>query len=145
MLRRPQYHPDGTQRAPRITVQAAPERARHAAIMSASPVTDTTVSRTQWLFDVLAISAAYVAAALLRLVFPFTEHGASWVWLPSGVALASLLVLGRDRWPGILLGACASSLLSDRQLIPAVVARCYPPAEGLPAYVVSTRRRGFWC
>src|SRR4051812_34348947 len=117
-----------------------------AARLSCAGVSGTAHSaRARWLLDVLAVAAVYIGAALLRLVFPFTEHGASWVWLPSGVALASLLLLGRDRWPGILLGACASSLLSDRQLIPAVVARCYPPAEGLPAYVVSTRRRGFWC
>ena len=45
-------------------------------------------SRTRWVAEALAVAAAYVVAATLRFVFPFTEQGASWVWLPSGVALA---------------------------------------------------------
>ena len=52
-------------------------------------------SRTRWLAEVLVVAAAYVAAATLRFVFPFTEQGASWVWLPSGLALAALLLRGR--------------------------------------------------
>ena len=100
-------------------------------------------ARARWLLDVLAVAAAYIVAALLRLVFPFTEHGASWVWLPSGVALASLLLLGRDRWPGILIGALVSSVLSDRQVAPAVVAACYAPGEALLAYTIATRGGGF--
>ena len=51
-----------------------------------------------------------VVGARLRLVFPFTTAGASWVWLPSGVSLAALLLLGRNRWPGITLGALAARL-----------------------------------
>ena len=43
--------------------------------------------------------------AHLRLFFPFTEDGASWVWIPSGLALAALLLRGTDRWPGVALGA----------------------------------------
>jgi hypothetical protein len=42
-------------------------------------------SRTRWVAEALAVAAAYVVAATLRFVFPFTEQGASWVWLPSGV------------------------------------------------------------
>jgi PAS domain S-box-containing protein len=102
-------------------------------------------ARARWLLDVLAVAATYIVAALLRLVFPFTEHGASWVWLPSGVALASLLLLGRDRWPGILIGALVSSVLSDRQVAPAIVAACYAPGEALLAYSIVTRGGGFEC
>ena len=102
-------------------------------------------ARARWLLDVLAVAAAYIVAALLRLVFPFTEHGASWVWLPSGVALASLLLLGRDRWPGILIGALVSAVLSDKQVAPALVAACYAPGEALLAYSIVTRGGGFEC
>ena len=88
----------------------------HAPRLSWAVVAETAQpARARWLLDVLAVAAAYIVAALLRLVFPFTEHGASWVWLPSGVALASLLLLGRDRWPGIFIGALVSSVLSDNR------------------------------
>jgi PAS domain S-box-containing protein len=102
-------------------------------------------ARARWLFDLLAVATAYIVAALLRLVFPFTEHGASWVWLPSGVAIASLLLLGRNRWPGICAGALISSYLSDHQVVPAVVAGCYAPGEALLAYTIARRGGGFEC
>jgi two-component system, cell cycle sensor histidine kinase and response regulator CckA len=102
-------------------------------------------TRARWLLDVLAVAMAYIVASLLRLVFPFTEHGASWVWLPSGIALASLLLLGRDRWPGVLIGAFVSSILSDKQWTPAIVAGCYAPGEALLAYAIATRGGGFEC
>ena len=116
----------------------------HAPRLSWAVVAETAhPARARWLLDVLAVAAAYIVAALLRLVFPFTEHGASWVWLPSGVALASLLLLGRDRWPGIFIGALVSSVLSDKQVLPALVAACYAPGEALLAYAIATRGGGF--
>ena len=64
-------------------------------------------SRATWIIEVLVLAALYAAGAWLRLFFPFTDHGASWVWIPSGISLAALLLRGVDRWPGIALGAVA--------------------------------------
>ena len=49
-----------------------------------------TTERVRWLADIIIIAVLFVVGARLRLVFPFNAPGASWVWLPSGVALASL-------------------------------------------------------
>jgi PAS domain S-box-containing protein len=101
-------------------------------------------SRTRWLAEVLVVAAAYVAAATLRFVFPFTEQGASWVWLPSGLALAALLLRGRSLWPGVALGAFFSSVLADHTtLAPAFVATVYAPSEALIATMIIMRRGVF--
>ncbi len=65
----------------------------------------STRSRAAWIVEIALIAALYVLGAHLRLFFPFTEVGASWVWIPSGISLAALLLRGTDRWPGIALGA----------------------------------------
>ena len=43
-------------------------------------------SRITWIADVALIAALYVVGAHLRLSFPFTAVGASWVWIPSGIS-----------------------------------------------------------
>ena len=40
-------------------------------------------SRATWIIEVLVLAALYAAGAWLRLFFPFTDHGASWVWTKS--------------------------------------------------------------
>ena len=101
-------------------------------------------SRTRWVAEVLAVAAAYVVAATLRFVFPFTEQGASWVWLPSGVALAALLLRGRSLWPGVALGGFLSSVLADQTtLAPAFVAAIYAPSEALIATTIIMHRGVF--
>ena len=98
-------------------------------------------SRTRWVAEAVVVAAAYVVAATLRFVFPFTEHGASWVWLPSGVALAALVLRGRSLWPGIALGGFLSSVLADQtSLWPAFVAAVYAPSEALIATTIIMRR-----
>jgi two-component system cell cycle sensor histidine kinase/response regulator CckA len=109
----------------------------------ASTVSSTANPRVRWTLDVLALTAAYVIAAELRLVFPFTEHGASWVSLPSGVALAALLLLGRNRWPGVALGAVVASILSDRQWLPGILAGGCASGEALLAATIVLGRGPF--
>ncbi len=89
--------------------------------------------------EFLVIAAAYVVFGVLRLVFPFTAHGASWIWLPSGVALAVLLLRGRNRWPAIAVGAFIASYLTDAIVWSAVVAAIYAPCEALLATVIIER------
>ncbi len=54
---------------------------------------------------VLAIAAVYFAAAKLGFTMAFAAEQVSPAWPPTGIALAALLVLGRDAWPGVALGA----------------------------------------
>ena len=91
MIRRRTTWPDRGVRAHEPNVcrkraTSAFERAGSAVIMLNTMTGAVEQSRTRWVAEALAVAAAYVVAATLRFVFPFTEQGASWVWLPSGVA-----------------------------------------------------------
>ena len=98
-------------------------------------------SRSVWLVDITLLAAAYAAGAQLRLFFPFTETGASWVWMPSGLALAGLLLRGANRWPGIAAGSALAALLSEPHLASAIAAALYAPAEALLAVWLLSRGR----
>ena len=89
----------------------------------------STRSRAAWIVEIALIAALYVLGARLRLFFPFTEVGASWVWIPSGVSLAALLLRGTDRWPGIALGAFVSAAVTDWHWPSALVAAVYATGE----------------
>ena len=54
---------------------------------------------------VLALTGLYFVAGKLGLLLAFVHPSATAVWPPAGIALAAVLLLGRDVWPGIFLGA----------------------------------------
>ena len=90
-------------------------------------------SRIAWIADVALIAALYVVGSHLRLFFPFTAVGASWVWIPSGISLAALLLRGINRWPGVAIGALLSGTLTDSHWPSATVAAVYASGEALLA------------
>jgi PAS domain S-box-containing protein len=59
---------------------------------------------------VALLAAAYFAAAKLSLLLAIPPGYATAVWPPSGIALAAILLLGVEVWPGIWLGAALSNL-----------------------------------
>ena len=59
---------------------------------------------------VVLLAAAYFAAAKLSLLLAIPPGYATAVWPPSGIALAAILLLGVEVWPGIWLGAALSNL-----------------------------------
>ena len=60
---------------------------------------------------VLGLVAVYVVMARLGLLLALPpEKKATAVWVPSGIALAALLLGGRRLWPGIWLGAFLANL-----------------------------------
>jgi len=64
--------------------------------------------RPPWLADLalnLILTAIYFEAGKFGLRLAFVNASATAVWAPTGIALASLLLLGRRVWPGIFLGA----------------------------------------
>src|SRR6476659_10335362 len=54
---------------------------------------------------VLALTAIYFAAGKLGLSLAVLDASASAVWPPTGIVIASLLLFGRNLWPGVALGA----------------------------------------
>ncbi|WP_375742377.1 MASE1 domain-containing protein [Corallococcus interemptor] len=59
------------------------------------------------LVEVLALAAVYLLAARVALSLAAEKSHICPVWLPSGVALGGLLLLGVSRWPAVALGAGA--------------------------------------
>ena len=52
----------------------------------------------------------YVAVARLGLQLDPVSHYATFVWPPTGLSLAALLLFGRRLWPGVALGALVANL-----------------------------------
>jgi integral membrane sensor domain MASE1 len=61
----------------------------------------------------LALAAAYFGAAKLGLALAFTNESVTAVWPPTGIALAALVLWGRNLWPGVLLGAFVANVTTD--------------------------------
>ncbi len=57
-----------------------------------------------------ALAAAYVVGAKLGLAFATVHPSATPVWPPTGIAIASLLLIGYRAWPSIFLGAFVANL-----------------------------------
>jgi diguanylate cyclase (GGDEF)-like protein len=58
------------------------------------------------------LAAVYFLAGKLGLTMAFVHPSATAVWPPAGIALAALLILGYEVWPGILLGAFLVNLVT---------------------------------
>jgi PAS domain S-box-containing protein len=52
-----------------------------------------------------AVTAVYFAAGRFGLSLAYVNASTSAVWPPTGIAVAALLLFGRQLWPGIALGA----------------------------------------
>jgi signal transduction histidine kinase len=61
---------------------------------------------------ILALALVYVLAARLGLMLDAVAGFATMVWPPSGIALAAILLVGFDVWPGIAIGALLANLLT---------------------------------
>lgn len=59
---------------------------------------------------VLLLAVIYVIAGKLGLRLAFVNPSATAVWPPTGIALAALLLLGYQVWPGIFLGAFLTNI-----------------------------------
>ena len=71
-----------------------------------------TVARQAWprrdvrvALEICAVAGLYYGAAELGLLQQLVRGQVTPLWPPSGIALASLLLLGPRVWPGIALGA----------------------------------------
>ncbi len=69
-----------------------------------------------YLLKIAILAVAYHLAARLGLKMAFLQMNTSPVWPPAGIALAALLILGYDLWPGISLGVLLGSLLTGAPL-----------------------------
>ena len=63
-----------------------------------------------------ALAAVYFVAGRLSLRLSFVPPGATPVWLPSGIAVAALLLGGGWLWPGVFLGSLFVSAASGQSV-----------------------------
>src|SRR6266704_259602 len=74
-----------------------------------------------YLARVVLLAAVYFSAAKLALLAAIPPGYATAVWPPSGIAVASLLLLGTRIWPGIWLGASLVNITVQSSLVAATL------------------------
>ena len=74
-----------------------------------------------YLAKVALLAAVYFSAAKLALLAAIPPGYATAVWPPSGIALASVLLLGSRIWPGIWLGASLVNVTVQSSLLAATL------------------------
>src|SRR5437879_9330521 len=72
-----------------------------------------------YLARVVLLAAAYFSAAKLALLVAIPPGYATAVWPPSGIALASVLLLASRIWPGVWLGASRVNIAGQSSLVAA--------------------------
>ena len=68
----------------------------------------------------LGVGVAYVVAGKLGLQFAVVHASATAIWPPAGIALAALLLLGRDLWPAIFVAAFVVNVTTDGAVVSAL-------------------------
>ncbi|MBW8325937.1 MAG: MASE1 domain-containing protein, partial [Prolixibacteraceae bacterium] len=68
------------------------------------------VKEWRWYILLILIALSYYLTAKLGLTFAFEGTNASPVWMPSGIALAAVILAGYRVWPAIFLGALLANL-----------------------------------
>ena len=85
----------------------------------------------------------YVVAAKIGLSFATVHPSATAIWPPTGIALAAFLLLGRDVWPAIFVGAFLANATTDGSFFTSVGIAIGNTLEGaLGAYLVELCARG---
>jgi len=61
--------------------------------------------------NIILIAAIYLATAKLGLMLAYPGTNATPIWIPTGIAIAAVLMLGYRAWPGIAFGAFAANFI----------------------------------
>jgi integral membrane sensor domain MASE1 len=67
----------------------------------------------------LLAAAAYFAAAKVGLSVASAAEQVTLVWPPTGLALAAIVIVGSDIWPGIALGAFLANVTAHEPVLTA--------------------------
>ncbi len=93
--------------------------------------------------EIIIGGGVYFAAAKLGLKLAFFHPSATPVWPPTGIALASLLLIGYRAWPGIFLGAFLANLTTRGTVWTSLGIATGNTLEGLiGTYLVNTYANG---
>src|SRR5688572_16832023 len=96
-----------------------------------------TQSRRRALVVVTAV--LYFAAATFGLRLAFEVEQVTLVWPATGVALAALVLFGREVWPGIAIGAFAANVVVNEPVLTAAGVAAGNTLEAVLAAWILTR------
>ncbi len=91
---------------------------------------------------VVLLAAVYFAAAKLALATAIPPGYATAIWPPSGIALAALLLWGRQLWPGIWLGSFAANASVEGALVASAVIATGSSVQGFTIATLTERWLG---
>ena len=93
-----------------------------------------------WTARAILLTAGYVVVAKLGLRYATIGPSISPVWPPTGLAVATLVLLGLEYWPAILVGAFLANATTPIPLLAAVGIACGNAMEAtLAAYLLRSR------
>ena len=92
---------------------------------------------------IAAVAVAYFATAKLGISLDVAEGVVTPVWVPTGLALAALLLFGYGVWPGIALGAFVANATSDVGVATAAGIAVGNTLEGVSGTYLLRRIRDF--
>ena len=75
---------------------------------------------SKFLLKIAAIAVLYYLSAKFGLSLAFSYKQVTLVWPPTGISIAVLLLLGRNYWPGILLGAFVANITANESITQAL-------------------------
>jgi PAS domain S-box-containing protein len=112
------------------------------AIGAAAQLTPRPSSRLHWLTKAVILTVLYFIIARIGLRYAAIGESISPVWPPTGLALAALLVLGREYWPAVLAGAFLANAATAVPLTAAIGIACGNTAEAVVGAYVMRRLAG---
>jgi EAL domain-containing protein (putative c-di-GMP-specific phosphodiesterase class I)/integral membrane sensor domain MASE1 len=98
--------------------------------------------RLSFLAKATLVALVYFAAARLSLVLAIPPGYATPVWPPSGIAVASALLLGNRIWPGVWLGAFLANVGVEASVLPAIAIATGNTLEACIAAMLTRRFAG---
>ncbi len=96
--------------------------------------------RLSFLVKLTLVALVYFTAARLSLALAIPPGYATPVWPPSGIAVASALLLGNRIWPGVWLGAFLANVGVEASVLSAIV---IATGNALEACIAATLTRRF--
>ena len=106
----------GPDRSLSITKRRQVAALQIALLLQRSPLDSSHPMKRSWLAPIsqnLLVAIVYFAGAELGLSLAALHSNVTPVWPPTGIAIASLLIFGRQVWPGIFIGAFVANLLTN--------------------------------
>jgi PAS domain S-box-containing protein len=110
--------------------------------MSVARAATRTASALRYLATALLLALVYYGAARLGLRYASIGPSVSLVWPPTGLAFASLVLLGYRYWPGVALGAFLANAATPIPLTAAAGIALGNTLEALVACYLLRRRAG---